>query len=77
MRRLGVTGGGDSLALYEGPSFYSLCEDARKQRKPILVLMIRDKSNRKHHKIVKQTIASSAHVRETINTRYLLYGLYH
>lgn len=33
-------------SLYSGANFYSLCEDARRRRKPILVLMIRRKASR-------------------------------
>lgn len=63
-------------SLYTGPSFYNLCEESRRRRKPVLVLMIRSKTSLAQHNTVHRSLLIPEHIRTTINNQYLVYGIY-
>lgn len=46
----------DLASLYSGESFFSLCEESRRQKKPILVLMIRDRNSIEHHALAAEAL---------------------
>ncbi|TNV84023.1 hypothetical protein FGO68_gene14995 [Halteria grandinella] len=63
-------------SLYTGPSFYKLCEDARRKRKPILILLLRSKTSKSQHNIILRNLLYPEHLRTTINTNFIVYGIY-
>jgi hypothetical protein len=65
------------LQLYEGDSFFQMCEEARRLRRPILILAIRDRINHRAHVMVQQQLIESNYLRDLANTSFIVYGLYY
>ena len=63
--------------MYEGDSFFQMCDDARRLRRPVIILAIRNRSNISAHHTVEQLIIESNYLRDLLNTSFLVYGLYY
>jgi hypothetical protein len=65
-----------ATSLYTGESFYTLCEEARRQRKPILILLIRGKTASRPHRIAYNSLLRPEHVRTQLDSGFLIFGIY-
>ena len=54
-----------------------MCEEARRLRRPILILAIRDRINHRAHVMVQQQLIESNYLRDLANTSFIVYGLYY
>jgi hypothetical protein len=48
-----VTGAAAGLNLYEGDSFFQMCDDARRMRRPVVIMAIRNRTNVNAHHTVE------------------------
>ena len=65
------------LKLREKYSFFQMCEDARRLRRPILILAIRDRTNQRAHAMLQKQLIESNYLRDLANTSFVVYGLYY
>lgn len=61
------------MHLFEG-AFHELCKNARMQKKPILIMMLRDNSQ-ETYQFTRQALSDST-VQELVEQSFLAYGMY-